>query len=569
MKTKIRTRGVLLTALVTGALFVTGCNLPVYLTGICSAPALIVNKTEDTNDGLCSETDCSIREAVITANSCSGTQTIQIPAGVYSLTRTGVDEEAADLGDLDLTDNVIIQGEKGTIVDGHAADRIFDIKPGREVSISDLVLQNGQVTLFGSAIANQGNLTINHVVLQNNRQTDPSGNGGTIFTYDLGSSLNISNSSVINNSAVSDAGGLYNVGGLMIIDNVTISQNQGYGVANVQGGQTQIQFSTIADDKGAYEVWNPGIGKAVEINNSIVSGRTIAGNCFQPLTSEGYNIDSAIGGTKNTCAMDGINDLINTDARLLPLADNGGWGLTRALDSDSPAINSANPKSCGGLDQRDIARPQGERCDRGAFELQNPPAAGATPTNVPIRITLPEKTATARPAQPNSFTGFNFTVNSAANCRKGPGVGFLLVTSFQPGKTLVVDGQNPEKTWVQVQIPASGMTCWANISLGSLSGSISSLPVLAVPAFPEAPASFTDSSTCEAGQQTVTLSWAASPNASGYNLYRKEKLLATLDALANSYDDTPPSGNGFVYSIEAFNEYGVSARVATTALSCP
>ena len=118
------------------ALFTSACNLTDVFTSLCSLPAFNVTKTEDTNDGLCTQDDCSLREAVITSNSCKGTQTIQIPAGTYILTRTGVDEEAADLGDLDITDNAIIQGDGNSIIDGNAADRIFDIKPGRTISIS-------------------------------------------------------------------------------------------------------------------------------------------------------------------------------------------------------------------------------------------------------------------------------------------------------------------------------------------------------------------------------------------------------------------------------------------------
>ncbi len=569
MKIKINgARTILLFILTAGVFIITGCNFPVYLTGICSSPALIVNKTADTNDGLCSEADCSLREAVVNSNSCSGLQIIQIPAGTYSLTRTGADEDVADLGDLDITDSVTIQGQFNTILDGNSTDRIFDIKPGLEVTIRDLILQNGQTPLFGSAIANQGNLTVNHVVLKNNRQTDRNGNGGTIFTYGIGSSLDISNSAVVNNSAESDAGGLYIVGGSMNIDNVTISQNHGYGIANVQGGQTHIQFSTVADNEAAYEIWNPGIGKAVEIDDSIISGHTNSGNCFQTITSGGYNIDSAIGGTSNTCGLTGLNDMINTNAGLLPLADYGGWTLTRALDSASPAINSANPQTCGSSDQRDVARPQGNQCDRGAFELQNPPIR-ATPTLGAIKINIPEKTATPQAEKSNSHPGGDFTFNTAANCRKGPGAGFLMVTTFQTGKSVSVIGQNLEKTWVLVQVPASGKTCWADISLGSLNGSIANIPVVAAPSLPEPPSLFTDSSKCEDGSHTVTLNWIIVPNATGYNIYRKDKLLSSVNFLTSSYEDNPGWENGYQYSIEAFNEYGFSGRAITIALACP
>lgn len=558
----------LIAVLVALSILTSACNLTDLFTGACSTPAISVTKTEDTNDGLCTETDCSLREAVITANSCSGTQTIQIPAGTYSLTHTGADEEAAATGDLDLTDNVILQGEGNSIIDGNATDRIFDVKPGRTVSISGLVLQNGQTPLFGSAIANQGNLTLDHVVIQNNHQTDKTGNGGAIFTYNLGSSLDISNSAVVNNWAAIDAAGLYNVAGTMTIENVTISGNHGYGVANAQGGQTVIKFSTIADDFGAYEIWNPGVGNAVQVSNTIISGRTTEGNCFQPVSSGGHNLDSAIGGTANTCGLSGSNDLINIDPLLLPLTANGGNTLTRALDPTSPAVNSADPTVCNSSDQRGVVRPQGAQCDRGAFELQNPPAK-VEPTPTAAKVRPPEKTSTPSVRASGGHSGVTLTLNTNANCRKGPETRYIYVTSFEQGTEVEVTGQNLQKTWVLVQGPASKMTCWVALSLGSLNGSLSDIPTYPTPPIPNAPSSFADSSNCGADQRTVTLTWAMMPNANGYNLYRNNKLLTTTGALASSYEDITPPTKGFIYEIEAFNEDGVSERVSTQVQACP
>ncbi|MDW8212484.1 MAG: CSLREA domain-containing protein, partial [Roseiflexaceae bacterium] len=68
---------------------------------------LIVTKTADTNDGVC-DTDCSLREAMIIANTLPGPDTIILPAGTYTLTIAGAGENAATTGDLDITDSVTI-----------------------------------------------------------------------------------------------------------------------------------------------------------------------------------------------------------------------------------------------------------------------------------------------------------------------------------------------------------------------------------------------------------------------------------------------------------------------------
>jgi CSLREA domain-containing protein len=549
------------------AAFISSCNLTDVFTDACSTPALEVTKTEDTNDGVCSTNDCSLREAVITANSCTGTQTIQIPAGTYTLTLTGADEESAATGDLDLTDNTVIQGEGNTIIDGNATDRIFDVKQGKQVTISNLTLQNGQTPLFGSAIANMGNLTVDRVIIQNNHQTDKTGNGGAFFSYELGSSLDITNSAVVNNWAAIDAAGLYNVTGTMNIENVTISGNHGYGVANAQGGQTSIKFSTIADDFGLYEIWNPGVGNAVQISNSIISGRTTEGNCFQPIGSGGHNIDSAVGGTANTCGLDGSNDLINTDPKLLELSANGGNTLTRALDATSPAIDSADTAACNSADQRGVTRPQGAQCDRGAFELQNPPAKVA-PTPTAIKTRPPENTPTPVVRTNSGHSGVTLITNANANCRKGPGTGYTYVTSFKPGTDVDIVGQNMQKTWVLVEGPASKMTCWMSLELGTLNGSLSDITIYPTPPLPSAPTVFGDSSECGSDQRTVRLTWTLTLNADGYRIYRNGELLATVN-LVSFYEDTTSPTKDFIYEIEAFNQYGVSERLSTQVQACP
>ncbi|MGB5413308.1 MAG: choice-of-anchor Q domain-containing protein, partial [Polyangiales bacterium] len=65
------------------------------------------------------------------------------------------------------------------------------------------------------------------------------------------------------------------------------------------------------------------------------------------------------------------------DPMLGPLADNGGPTETHALEEGSPAINQIPAADCVDeegepltTDQRGLARPQGDSCDVGAFELE-------------------------------------------------------------------------------------------------------------------------------------------------------------------------------------------------------
>src|SRR5262249_3793692 len=69
-------------------------------------------------------------------------------------------------------------------------------------------------------------------------------------------------------------------------------------------------------------------------------------------------------------------------ANLGPLQDNGGPTFTHALLPGSAALDAANPAAPGGgdpsceqTDQRNVTRPQGPRCDIGAFEDCGAPAS--------------------------------------------------------------------------------------------------------------------------------------------------------------------------------------------------
>ena len=90
------------------------------------------------------------------------------------------------------------------------------------------------------------------------------------------------------------------------------------------------------------------------------------------ITSAGYNL---IGNTTNCAYIPGTGDLINVNARLAPLDDNGGSTYTHATYNNSPAINAGNPatpgsdgNACLATDQRGVVRPVSTRCDIGAYE---------------------------------------------------------------------------------------------------------------------------------------------------------------------------------------------------------
>jgi VCBS repeat-containing protein len=109
------------------------------------------------------------------------------------------------------------------------------------------------------------------------------------------------------------------------------------------------------------------------------------------ITSLGHNL---IGNTVGASGF-AATDLLNVDPQLEPLADNGGLTATRALRSNSPAIDAALTSSSPTIDQRGVARPQGPAADIGAYEVpanQAPIASDdgfTTDEDAPLAIAAP------------------------------------------------------------------------------------------------------------------------------------------------------------------------------------
>ena len=91
-----------------------------------------------TADELNADSDCSLREAIVAANtdtavdacpagSCA--DTINLPAGNYVLSIAGMAEDATLTGDLDITQSLTISGAgpASTTVDANSLDRVFQM----------------------------------------------------------------------------------------------------------------------------------------------------------------------------------------------------------------------------------------------------------------------------------------------------------------------------------------------------------------------------------------------------------------------------------------------------------
>ena len=451
--------------------FVAATVLTLAMLLVCANPAwaaeFTVTRSDDPAPGACEADDCSLREAVISANGNGEADTINLPPASilppntdgYALTIGGRGEEAARRGDLDITSNVDIVGTTSAdfpVVNVRSAniDRIFDVKSGATANISQLVISGGNAQQVGGGLRNAGTLTLTGSVVQNNT-TGSTGNidqrrGGGIYNLASGD-LTLLRTTVRDNVSRGDGGGIYNFGGDTTLTASTVDGNEagddGGGISNRNGGTLTLVRSTVSnntsqDEGGGIRVRDqtaPFTQTTLNATNSTISGNragdqgggvfggpnsvatftsvTINGNeapndasnvfstgqatfdktivsggqggapnCSQNFSSNGDNL----GFPGTSCGFE-----VQADPNLGPLADNGGFTETHALQVGSPAIDAVGIAPAGGIqaqsacpeptqDQRTIDRPQdGDAngsaiCDIGAYEVENdnePPVA--------------------------------------------------------------------------------------------------------------------------------------------------------------------------------------------------
>ncbi len=145
---------------------------------------------------------CSLRAAIQEANAAGGTDRIVVPPGLYELEIPPINENAANVGDFEIIDPVVIDGagQGLTIIDGgrplpgvppeqHGMDRLFEIHPGAgDVTIRNLTLREGFSDERGGAIQNwsPGKLRLEQVTVRDSYATEAGGglNNADIRDYE-------------------------------------------------------------------------------------------------------------------------------------------------------------------------------------------------------------------------------------------------------------------------------------------------------------------------------------------------------------------------------------------------
>lgn len=383
-------------------------------------------------DGVCAtaEGTCSIRAAIQEANFLAGEDVISIPAGKFTLSRKGAGEDAALTGDLDVTNDLTINGVfRGTLVKGKK-DRILDVAPGVTLTLRNIAFQGGSVgaknvtgdDASGGCIRNRGTILASSLTLTGCKATNDGGavanlggafamsgtvakskaghDGGGLAT--TGGTLGIGGTNVTKNKAGNAGGGVAAHGdvtvdgctldgngagagggggvavatGTATLTNVTLSGNKtkgaGGGVAVEAAATAHVVHATFEKNKAKLAgaaLANAGGGTLTLANSLLDQNKKVT--CGGTVTTLGGNVeDTAVCGL-GVGEVTGVKDL-----KVAKLAPNNAGTFTHLLKLGSPAIDAAVDAQCATEDQRllprlvDVPGAGTTTCDAGAVEMQ-------------------------------------------------------------------------------------------------------------------------------------------------------------------------------------------------------
>jgi len=351
---------------------------------------------------------------------------------------------------------------------------------GNTAQLGGGIYQGGPL-IGGIDYSDSGILVLDDVLVQENTvesshaRADALNNGEGGGLYLSGGEFAIHNSLILDNYAEKDGGGIYLTSSGVIthttiarnetsgyphsfvdgrgggiygsgdveISNVTFSSNLdrlGGGAAYITGGTFHFFYNTVAYNSspptggtvGGIEI----VGGRAIIENSLIVGAT----CGFSARGIGGDFSEGI----NICASDAT-------ALILPelTLDNGQW--VHVLLPSGIAIDRIPPDECPADDQRGMERPQGYRCDVGAYEFAA--MVMSDEDDSIVLSTTPTPQSGTSPYQP--------TLNTDVLCWAGPGPVYNTVSSVLAGTQVTLLGRGIEGDWWIIDNPRyPGVSCW-------------------------------------------------------------------------------------------------------------
>jgi CSLREA domain-containing protein len=283
------------------------------------AASAVVITVNTTADELIPDGDCSLREAIQAANTdtpvdaCgagSGADTINLPAGMYTLAMLGANEDINAGGDLDITATLTLNGANAatTIINANSLDRALHLTTGGvTLTLLNLTVRNGNVFGDGGGLLANGPAVVSNTTFISN--TADFGGGASFWE-----TATVTGVTFVSNTALVAGGGAYFTK-IAVVTGVTFQGN----TAGVPGGGAF--FNGIAIVTGAIFQGNTAdfLGGGAYFNvTATVTGAAFINNAAG-VNGGGAYFDGAIGPT--------LGDFVNTLFAANHAASNQGSGL--------------------------------------------------------------------------------------------------------------------------------------------------------------------------------------------------------------------------------------------------
>jgi hypothetical protein len=235
-------------------------------------------------------------------------------------------------------------------------------------------------------------------------------------------------------AAGTQGGGMENVNSNPTLTNVTFYQNlAGYG-GGMHNSESSPILTNVTFSANSASSWGSGMYNDNSSNPAISDGifwGDVNTEVINTISTSSFTDSIVQGGCpfKSACT-----DVINADPIFGPFQDNGGFTRTLALGAGSAAIDAGGFHSiCAATDQRGVSRPQGTRCDIGAYEVR----AMAFVSQRPYDGWVLESGQDTNTGGSLNSTALYFRVGDDASNRRYRGFLSFDTASLPPGVTLI------------------------------------------------------------------------------------------------------------------------------------
>jgi Ca2+-binding RTX toxin-like protein len=306
----------------------------------------------------------SLRATVQESNALAGTDRITLGAGTFTLSRSGFGEDVAVTGDLDITDDLIIEGAGAdvTIINANSLDRVFHVRPGGKLTLRNVTITGGLVSgssRIGGGIYNQGIVNLIDCKLVGNTAYQGGGLATTSPSSVVAAVANVINTTFTGNNATLRGGAIMVQGtseatpSLLHLDNVTVNGNSAPSTAGGGGaGIYVLDWSDVEIRESLFQNNTAQIGgviyseqlttgaksKISVLNSQFVSNTAVnSGGVFYIQNVSNLNIEGSGFSQNKTTDINGTGGALEISQGADVINITG----TQFLDNESPAWGGA------------------------------------------------------------------------------------------------------------------------------------------------------------------------------------------------------------------------------------